>query len=194
MALTAALALAGLLLSAPSRAAEEHEETSLTPDSQLSLPELLETTLERHPRSGVILAAENTARAEAAYGRNWLPESPELSGFHLSDRPFDDIGAFENEVALSLPLWLPGEKRAQTALGEAATSAYQSSRAEFRWRTSAVLREQLWSLARAGRSWELALEQEQRMEDVLEQTLSKLKEAFPTPDVIYWVLPVLQSG
>ena len=30
--------------------------------------------------------------------------------------------------------------------------------------------------------------------DLLEQTLQKLKEAFPTPDVIYWVLPVLQSG
>lgn len=29
---------------------------------------------------------------------------------------------------------------------------------------------------------------------LLEQTLGKLKEAFPTPDVIYWVLPVLQSG
>ena len=29
---------------------------------------------------------------------------------------------------------------------------------------------------------------------LLEQTLMKLKEAFPTPDVIYWVLPVLQSG
>ena len=30
--------------------------------------------------------------------------------------------------------------------------------------------------------------------DLLEQTLQKLKEAFPTPDVVYWVLPVLQSG
>ena len=29
---------------------------------------------------------------------------------------------------------------------------------------------------------------------VLESTLRSLKEAFPTPDVIYWVLPVLRSG
>ena len=29
---------------------------------------------------------------------------------------------------------------------------------------------------------------------VLEATLNSLKEAFPTPDVIYWVLPVLRSG
>ncbi|MFC1720424.1 DUF3240 family protein [Pseudomonadota bacterium] len=29
---------------------------------------------------------------------------------------------------------------------------------------------------------------------VLESTLASLKKAFPTPDVIYWVLPVLRSG
>jgi len=30
--------------------------------------------------------------------------------------------------------------------------------------------------------------------DVLEPTLDRLREAFPSSDVIYWVLPVLQSG
>jgi hypothetical protein len=30
--------------------------------------------------------------------------------------------------------------------------------------------------------------------EVLEQVLQALKEAFPVPDVIYWVLPVLRSG
>ena len=29
---------------------------------------------------------------------------------------------------------------------------------------------------------------------LLESTLQNLKKAFPTPDVIYWVLPVIQSG
>ncbi len=31
-------------------------------------------------------------------------------------------------------------------------------------------------------------------EAVLEQVLGALKEAFPVPDVIYWVLPILRSG
>ena len=30
--------------------------------------------------------------------------------------------------------------------------------------------------------------------DLLDSTLQSLKAKFPTPDVIYWVLPVLQSG
>jgi hypothetical protein len=29
---------------------------------------------------------------------------------------------------------------------------------------------------------------------LLESTLEKLKQAFPIPDVIYWVLPLVQSG
>jgi hypothetical protein len=29
---------------------------------------------------------------------------------------------------------------------------------------------------------------------ILEATLQSLKQSFPTPDVIYWVLPVLKSG
>jgi hypothetical protein len=29
---------------------------------------------------------------------------------------------------------------------------------------------------------------------ILDATLQSLKQAFPTPDVIYWVLPVLRSG
>jgi len=168
-ALTLSLAFAGLVSPAPTMAADEHEDLSLHPDTNLSLSRVLEVTLERHPGSGVIRAGRKTAQAETDYGRYWLPEAPELAGFHLSDKAFDDIGAYENEVALSLPLWLPGEKRAQAALGQAASDAHESNRNEFRWRVSAALRRQLWDLATARRRWELALEQEQRMSDVLEQ-------------------------
>ena len=168
-ALTFSLALAGLTFPGPVHAVEEHADDFLTHDSNLSLTNLLEITLERHPRSSVVAAGQNTARAEADYGKTWFPEAPELAGFHLSDNAFDDIGAYENEVALSVPLWLPGEKTAQTALGEAAWIAYESHRNDLRWRVSAALRRQLWDLATAKRRWELALEQEQRMADVLEQ-------------------------
>ena len=163
------LFLAGLLISGASWAASEHDEAIVHFDSGLTLSSLLETTLERHPQAGVLLAGQSTAAAEVTYGKHWFPEVMQVNGFHLSDRQLDDIGAYENEVALSLPLWLPGEKRAQTALGEAASTAQVSREAEFRWRVSATLRRQLWQLMLAKRQWELALEQEQRLHDVLEQ-------------------------
>jgi len=163
------LFLAGLLISGASWAASEHEEADVRFDSQLTLSSLLATTLERHPYAGVLHAGQDTAEAEITFGKHWFPEVVEVGGFHLSDRQLNDIGAYENEVALSVPLWLPGEKRAQIALGEAASTAQASREAEFRWRVSATLRQQLWQLMLARRQWELALEQEQRLQDVLVQ-------------------------
>jgi cobalt-zinc-cadmium efflux system outer membrane protein len=163
------VAIAGLLFSGPCASAARHEETEVHFDAQLTLSALLDATVARQPRTGVLLAAQASAEAESAYGKHWLPESPELGGFHLSDRQFDDIGAYENEVALSLPLWLPGEKKAQTQLGEAAMTAFTSRKSEYRWQVSGVLRQQLWSLMLARRQWELAQEQEQNLAGVLEQ-------------------------
>ena len=150
-------------------AESDHEELALVFDDLLTLPELLDATLKRHPDAGVLQAGRATAEAESKYGRYWIPEMVELEGFHLSDRQFDDIGAHENEIALSVPFWLPGEKKAQDRLGEASMEAHASRSAEFRWKVSAILRKRLWNVALAKRQWELALEQEQRLAAVLEQ-------------------------
>jgi cobalt-zinc-cadmium efflux system outer membrane protein len=161
--------LAATLFFGTAMAAEEHEEVVIRFDSQMTLAAVLDTTLQRHPRSGVLKAAQSTVEAEQKLGRFWFPEAPEVGGFHMSDNAFDDIGAYENEVALSVPLWLPGEKGAQTRLGEAASQAQRARTADFRWRVSALLRQRLWNLVLAKRQWELALEQEQRLSELLEQ-------------------------
>jgi cobalt-zinc-cadmium efflux system outer membrane protein len=64
---------------------------------------------------------------------------------------------------------LPGEKKAQTRMGEILAASRDSSEAEFRWRVSGQLRQQLWQLKQAVRQWQLAVEQEQRLADVLAQ-------------------------
>ena len=158
----AVFSVAVMLVPGPCRAAAEHHETEIHFDPQLTLSALLETTVARQPRAVVLTAERATAEAEAAYGKHWIPEAPELGGFHMSDRPYDDIGAYENEVALSLPLWLPGEKRAQAQLGEAASLASESGARDYRWQVSGALRKQIWALMIARRQWELAVEQEQR--------------------------------
>ena len=76
---------------------------------KLTLSSLLDTTLERHPQAGVLGARSVTVDAEVRYARRWLPDTTTLAGFHMSDQAFDDIGAYENEAALSFPMWLPGE-------------------------------------------------------------------------------------
>jgi len=162
--------LAGLIAaSAPVLALEEHEDISIRYDADLSLSSVLETTLQRHPQAGRLSARAARAEAENGYAQRWFPEASELSAFHMSDRAFDDIGAYENEVALSFPMWLPGEKKAQTGLGKVLSDAKASNERAFRWRVSAQLRQLLWQIKASGRQWELAVEQENRLNDLLSQ-------------------------
>lgn len=167
--LTAACAL--MIPAGPAPAAEPagHEETVVILDEHLTLSALLDRTLERHPQAGVVNAGQNTAAAEETFGRSWFPEAVELSGFHLSDRMMDDTGVYENEATLNFPMWFPGEKKAQSALGEASAANQASRERAFRWQVSGLLRQQAWRLMLTRRQWELALEQEQRLEEVLEQ-------------------------
>ena len=155
--------------STASWAATEHEEADIILDPRLELSELLEITLERHPQALVLRAGRSRVTAEEEFSSRWFPEAMELSGFHLSDRQLDDIGVYENEANLSFPLWLPGEKKAQNALSESVAAAQVSRNAEFRWAVSGLLRRQLWNLTVARRQWELAAEQENRLQEVLEQ-------------------------
>jgi len=150
-------------------AAADHEETDIELDKQLGLSTLLETTLERHPQVVVLQAAQSRVIAEQKFSKRWFPEAMELSGFHLSDRQFDDIGAYENEATLSFPLWLPGEKKARNVLSDSVSAAQISRSLEFRWFVSGLLRRQLWELTVARRQWELAVEQESRLQEVLDQ-------------------------
>jgi cobalt-zinc-cadmium efflux system outer membrane protein len=150
-------------------ALQEHEAETLQLNDKLTLSSLLSITLERHPQAGVLAARSATVDAETRYADRWLPDTTGLTAFHMSDRAFDDVGAYENEVALSFPMWLPGEKKAQTRFGEMLTTSQVSDEEEFRWRVSGQLRQQLWQLKLAVRQWELAVEQEQRLAQVLAQ-------------------------
>jgi outer membrane protein TolC len=151
------------------RATGEHEAEKLRLNDSLTLSSLITITLERHPQAGVLAARSATVDAESRYAKRWLPDTTSLTGFHMSDKAFDDIGAHENEVALSFPLWLPGEKKAQSTLGDVLSASRVSDEAEFRWRVSGKLRQQLWELKLAMRQWELAVEQEQRLAGVMAQ-------------------------
>lgn len=161
--------LALLILGQPLLAAAGHEEFELREDPNLGLSALLDSTLAHHPEAVLIQAQGKTAQAESVYADRWFPDTLQVDGLYLSDRSFDDIGARESEVALSFPLWLPGEKRAQSELGEAMSAAQASREKAFRWAVSGQLRKQLWTLKLARRQWELALDQEQRLEQMLGQ-------------------------
>jgi outer membrane protein TolC len=165
-------AAAGLilaLLSAQAHAAQDHEDLSVGTNPQLTLSALATMARERHPDRGLVRARSALVEAETDFAGRWFPASTQLSGFHLSDRPLDDTGMYENEVALSFPLWMPGEKKSQSMLVERLSTSESAAEAEFQWQLSSQVRKSLWSLLMAKRQWELAVEQEGRLSAVLEQ-------------------------
>jgi len=167
--LLSSLLAAGVFTQSAAWAIQEHEAEELRLNDDLTLSSLLDMTVERHPQAGILAARSATVDAETKYARRWIPDSTALTAFHMSDQAFDDNGAYENEVALSFPMWLPGEKKAQSHLGEVLSASRVSDEGEFRWRVSGHLRQQLWQLKLAVRQWQLAAEQEQRLAEVMAQ-------------------------
>jgi cobalt-zinc-cadmium efflux system outer membrane protein len=164
---SAAALLLTLTITAAASELAEHHDADLDYSSQLSLSAVLEATLRQHPQAGLQAAHAAKVEAETEFGARWFPDSTQLSGFHLSDQAFDDIGAYENEISFSFPLWLPGEKKAQSGLGYALETASVSRAGAFRWRASGDVRQQLWELQAARRRWQLAKEQESRLGELL---------------------------
>lgn len=161
-----------LFLAAPTAVAQEsHEGPPISFDEQLTLHDLAAAARERHPDLGVLEAQRNRASTEEDYAGRWFPDSSLLRGYHLSDQPLDDTGLYEDEIAVSLPLWMPGERKSRGSLAAALTSSSASGAAEFEWRVSSELREALWKLIPARRQWELAGEQEANLARVLEQAV-----------------------
>ena len=166
--LAAALSAGLSLVAIVAQAGEEHE-FDVVFSEQLSLHSAFETSASRHPDAGLPAAMRNRADAEQRFADRWIPDSPTLTGYHLSDRVLDDRGLYEDEVALNLPLWMPGEKRSRTGLAEHASALADAGAAEFSWQVAGEFRQALWTLIEARRSWELAGAQVRNLSDVLEQ-------------------------
>ncbi|MEJ2382765.1 MAG: TolC family protein [Xanthomonadales bacterium] len=148
---------------------EHHDEEELRLDADLTPAEVVTAAADRHPRRGLLEAQAATSEAQARYGSRWMPDATSVNAFTMSDRAFDDIGANETELGISFPVWMPGEKRARQAQGEAALATQAAREAAFRWQLSGEVRRLLWDLRLARRQWELAREQEQRLDQLLEQ-------------------------
>ena len=142
----------------------------------ISLQQVFAAARAAHPDRGVPVATARRADAESAYAGRLFPDSLRLAGFYLDDSLIDDTGFYEDEITLSLPLWLPGERGARRGLAEAAGRVNESAQLEFEWQVSAAVRTALWQLRQARAAWQLSLEQQSQLQSFYAQTL-QLEEA-----------------
>jgi outer membrane protein, heavy metal efflux system len=139
-----ALLAAALIATALGAAAQ-----SPAPAGEPSLKALFDAAWARQPEAQALQARREASTAQRRAAESWTPEPPSLELNHRTDRLLRNDGAREFELGVSVPLWLPDERRRSAALAEAEAAAVESHADGARLRLAAVVREAWWQWQRA---------------------------------------------
>lgn len=135
--------------------APEHHDP-LQVNQQLTLRDLLLKTFERNPIQHELLAMDSVARARAVHAGGILPAAPSVMMRRQTDTLGSGRGESEWEAGLELPVWLPGQRDARTALAQIAASDLEASRSALLLKTAGDLRDALWNIRMNSHLAELA--------------------------------------
>jgi cobalt-zinc-cadmium efflux system outer membrane protein len=103
----------------------------------------------RQPEALALQTRRDAARAQQRAAQAWTPEPMALEAFGKTDRLNDNQGAYELEVGLIVPLWLPGERSGSAALADAEGAAIESRVRAAQLRVAATVRDAWWQWQRA---------------------------------------------
>lgn len=120
--------------------------------SQPGPPELktaVDAAWHRSPQGRTLEARRKEVLAGQDDARTWIAGSPVLGLSQRSDRWTDQAGGLENEVSLSAPIWLPGQKTARQALAQSGAENLEAQIAQARLALAGEVRERLWAAAAA---------------------------------------------
>jgi len=92
-----------------------------------SWSQALDAAWARSAESAAAATAAQVAGAEQAAAQAWLPGAPVFEAGWRSDQLQRNTGARETELALALPLWLPGQRQASVQQAAAAAAVAQAS-------------------------------------------------------------------
>lgn len=115
----------------------------------LTLPQAFEQAWARQPEAQAQPLRREAAEAQLRAAQAWTAAPPALDLALKSDRLQDSKsrqGAREQQIGLSAPLWLPGERAGAQDLARAGLAALDSRQLAAQWRLAGALREAWWAL------------------------------------------------
>ena len=117
---------------------------SASPTQAQTLRDAVDLAWERQPaaQAQVYRAAEVAARLKAANA--WVPAPPSVGLSERSDRFNRNVGAHEIEAALSVPLWLPGQRQRESALAAAEQGLQRETLDSAKWKLAGEVRDAYW--------------------------------------------------
>ncbi|MFY3386090.1 TolC family protein [Paracidovorax sp. MALMAid1276] len=122
------------------------DTASVSPGSPATLAQATEAAWRRASQSREVDSQARRAEAQRTAAASLWPTPPALELSHRSDRWQTDAGRKETEAAVSWPLWLPGQQRAQAAVADADGALAQAAAPAGRLHLAGRVREAAWAL------------------------------------------------
>ncbi|MDO9219082.1 TolC family protein [Lacisediminimonas sp.] len=130
---------------------------------------------QRSPQGRMLEARRNEVLAGQDAARTWIAGSPVLGLSQRSDRWTDQAGGLENEVSLSTPIWLPGQKTARQALAQSGADDLEAQIAQARLALAGEVRERMWAAAAAGEALAVAQDHQTHLAAIADEVMQRVK-------------------
>jgi outer membrane protein TolC len=141
-----AIVLLLLLSSAPAAGEAEVYMISLAPNAALSLPQAVSAASERLRLQDWTAVRQQVAESRRELGAAWLGDTPSVGANWRDYEWFEDSKLYEGEIYLSLPLWLPGERKALSAAARDDAALVSLQRQARTLAAAAEVRQSYWQL------------------------------------------------
>ncbi len=119
---------------------------AVLPAAASTLGEVIEATVQRHPDARLPAARQEVGRGYRKQADSWLGGDPAFGLGWWSDEFNDDIGYREMEVGVTLPLWLPGQRKVRRQLADELLVESEVLERLLRWRVADAVLERIWAL------------------------------------------------
>lgn len=148
-------------------------------DPALTLPQLVEQTLEKYPDRLINEALQQEADALQQRGDSWLAGSTALALDYNDDRIANDLGSREATAKLEFTVWNWGQRSAAQNVAEQAHQSALKQSAAVKLEVAGLVREALWDMALA----ESRLQQAKFNADVSSRLLESVRKRVELGDL-----------
>lgn len=163
---------------APKTQAFEHHDP-IEFDSALSLPQLIELTMEKFPDRLIEEALVQEADALAVRGDSWLAGSNALYLDYSDDQMTNNRGYSDSSVKFEVTPWFWGQRSAAQDIAKQAHTSAQKQSAAIKLEVVRLVRTALWDIALA----ETRLQQAQYSLDISKHLLEKVQRRVELGDL-----------
>jgi outer membrane protein, heavy metal efflux system len=129
----------------------------------------------RQPEAQTLSVRKQALAAQRNTTNSWAPEPPTIEVSTATDRFSGNVGGREYGVAVSVPLWLAGERNGAKTLADAQTRGLAANLNAVKLKTAASVREAFWAWQRGQVELDLAKDRLKSAQAIAADVSKRLK-------------------